>query len=274
MDSYARSPGDPSSLQVVRSAAGTALPTRRNNAQEGCRRCGCHRWSGSRGCRHGRRRRWCQGAAIGSPGVLSGNVVQVPVHIPVNVCGNTINVIGLLNPPSATPASTPDASEVFGPGAHSSAPGPPGFQAWNHIFRHTRRGSLDGRAVERRPNVHTRGRVQMRRPAQVTRKTLITMAAAGGVLALGGGYAHADSGAKGHAANSPGLLSGNTVQAPVDAPVNVCGNSVTVVGASTPSSGTTAPTSRTSRSRTRRPTRATTNRATTTLGTPVTRQPR
>ncbi|MEU4653623.1 chaplin [Streptomyces sp. NPDC023723] len=39
-----------------------------------------------------------QGAAIGSPGVLSGNVVQVPVNIPVNVCGNTINVIGLLNP--------------------------------------------------------------------------------------------------------------------------------------------------------------------------------
>ncbi|MFE3863186.1 chaplin [Streptomyces goshikiensis] len=38
------------------------------------------------------------GVAIGSPGVLSGNVVQVPVHIPVNVCGNTVNVIGLLNP--------------------------------------------------------------------------------------------------------------------------------------------------------------------------------
>ncbi|MDH6140651.1 chaplin [Kitasatospora acidiphila] len=39
-----------------------------------------------------------EGAAVGSPGVLSGNVVQVPVHIPVNVCGDTINVIGLLNP--------------------------------------------------------------------------------------------------------------------------------------------------------------------------------
>ncbi|GGZ27244.1 chaplin [Streptomyces nitrosporeus] len=36
--------------------------------------------------------------AAGSPGVLSGNVVQVPVHIPVNVCGNSINIIGLLNP--------------------------------------------------------------------------------------------------------------------------------------------------------------------------------
>ncbi|MEU9336749.1 chaplin ChpG [Streptomyces sp. NPDC048290] len=39
-----------------------------------------------------------QGAAAHSPGVLSGNVVQVPVHVPVNVCGNTINVVGLLNP--------------------------------------------------------------------------------------------------------------------------------------------------------------------------------
>ncbi|MGW1708677.1 chaplin [Streptomyces sp. NPDC002206] len=38
------------------------------------------------------------GAANNSPGVLSGNVVQVPIHIPVNVCGNTLSVIGLLNP--------------------------------------------------------------------------------------------------------------------------------------------------------------------------------
>ncbi|MFI1964973.1 chaplin [Streptomyces pathocidini] len=36
--------------------------------------------------------------AAGSPGVLSGNVVQVPVNIPVNLCGNTISVIGILNP--------------------------------------------------------------------------------------------------------------------------------------------------------------------------------
>ncbi|MGW0625077.1 chaplin ChpH [Streptomyces sp. NPDC002758] len=35
-----------------------------------------------------------QGAAVHSPGVASGNVIQVPVH----VCGNTISVIGLLNP--------------------------------------------------------------------------------------------------------------------------------------------------------------------------------
>ncbi|MEU6481826.1 chaplin ChpH [Streptomyces sp. NPDC047017] len=39
-----------------------------------------------------------QGAAVQSPGVVSGNVIQVPVHVPVNICGNTISVIGLLNP--------------------------------------------------------------------------------------------------------------------------------------------------------------------------------
>ena len=41
-----------------------------------------------------------QGAAANSAGLLSGNVVQVPIHIPVNACGNTIGVIGLLNPAS------------------------------------------------------------------------------------------------------------------------------------------------------------------------------
>ncbi|MGX1669683.1 chaplin [Streptomyces sp. NPDC055400] len=39
-----------------------------------------------------------QGGAAGNPGIVSGNVVQIPIHVPVNVCGNTVTVIGLLNP--------------------------------------------------------------------------------------------------------------------------------------------------------------------------------
>ncbi|MGW7369339.1 chaplin [Streptomyces sp. NPDC054841] len=38
------------------------------------------------------------GATAQSPGVLSGNLVQAPVHVPVNLCGNTVDVVGLLNP--------------------------------------------------------------------------------------------------------------------------------------------------------------------------------
>lgn len=39
-----------------------------------------------------------QAAVVSSPGVASGNVVQAPVHVPVNACGNTVSVVGLLNP--------------------------------------------------------------------------------------------------------------------------------------------------------------------------------
>ncbi|WP_405874369.1 MULTISPECIES: chaplin ChpE [unclassified Streptomyces] len=38
------------------------------------------------------------GKAVGSPGVISGNLVQAPVHIPVNAVGNSVNVVGVLNP--------------------------------------------------------------------------------------------------------------------------------------------------------------------------------
>ena len=39
-----------------------------------------------------------EGAAVGSPGVASGNNIEVPVHVPVNLCGNSVNVVGLINP--------------------------------------------------------------------------------------------------------------------------------------------------------------------------------
>ncbi|MGW5649812.1 chaplin [Streptomyces humi] len=39
-----------------------------------------------------------QGAATNSPGAVSGNVIEVPVHVPVEVCGDTVDVIALLNP--------------------------------------------------------------------------------------------------------------------------------------------------------------------------------
>ncbi|MGQ4445226.1 LAXTG-anchored chaplin ChpC, partial [Streptomyces violaceoruber] len=72
---------------------------------------------------------------------------------------------------------------------------------------------------------------------QATRKGLMTMAAATGVIAAAGGAAHADSGAHGTSSGSPGVLSGNTVQAPVHVPVNVCGNTVDVVGVLNPAMG-------------------------------------
>ncbi|MGW4382645.1 chaplin [Kitasatospora sp. NPDC004531] len=39
-----------------------------------------------------------EGVAANSPGVLSGNQIQVPIHVPINLCGNSIDIIALLNP--------------------------------------------------------------------------------------------------------------------------------------------------------------------------------
>jgi hypothetical protein len=73
-----------------------------------------------------------EGVAAGSPGVVSGNEVQVPVHVPVNVCGNSVNGGGLLNPafgnscsnggtmtpaPPVTPPTTPPVTELPPPPA-------------------------------------------------------------------------------------------------------------------------------------------------------------
>jgi hypothetical protein len=105
------------------------------------------------------------GSAAGSPGAVSGNTVQSPVHVPVNVCGNTVNVVGLLNPAAGTTCANEDDGRADRPGT-------------------------SGRAV-------------------------------------------AEAGEK----DSPGVVSGNGVQLPVDLPVNLTGNSVNVVGIGNPSTG-------------------------------------
>lgn len=41
---------------------------------------------------------FASGIAANSPGVLSGNLIQIPIGIPINICGNSANLIGALNP--------------------------------------------------------------------------------------------------------------------------------------------------------------------------------
>ncbi|MFF6838472.1 chaplin [Streptomyces tanashiensis] len=151
-----------------------------------------------------------QGAAVGSPGVGSGNTLQLPVHVPVNVCGNTVNVVGLLNPAAGNSCANRSArhetggygDEDGGGRTHKDEPGTPrgGEQAG---------GSHGGGS-------HGGG-------------------SHGGGSSNGGG-----STAETHAEGSPGVLSGNGIQLPIDLPVNVSGNSVNVVGIANPAIGNTA----------------------------------
>ncbi|MFD5593522.1 chaplin [Streptomyces griseorubiginosus] len=69
------------------------------------------------------------GTAAGSPGLVSGNVAQLPVHAPVNVCGNTVNVVGLLNPAAGNSCGDEDSGNedsgggVAGGGVSRGGPG-------------------------------------------------------------------------------------------------------------------------------------------------------
>ncbi|TKS96359.1 DUF320 domain-containing protein [Streptomyces lasalocidi] len=108
------------------------------------------------------------GTAVGSPGVLSGNNIQVPVSVPVNLCGNTINVVGLLNP------------------------------AVGNVCEHTDAATAHGAEID------------------------------------GGSHLSGETGAHSRVTDSPGVISGNSIQLPIDLPVNFSGNSVNAVAVGNP----------------------------------------
>ncbi|GGQ33955.1 chaplin [Streptomyces mutabilis] len=60
------------------------------------------------------------GSAAGSPGLISGNTVQLPVDVPVNVCGNTLNVVGLLSPAAGNSCADSGERGTAGKGKYSS----------------------------------------------------------------------------------------------------------------------------------------------------------
>lgn len=81
-----------------------------------------------------------QGGAAGSPGVASGNSVQVPVEVPINACGNTVDVIGVLNPAygnhCANVSGHPgggSGQSASGAAASGSAAGSPGVASGNNV---------------------------------------------------------------------------------------------------------------------------------------------
>ncbi|WP_438294696.1 chaplin family protein [Streptomyces sp. HUAS TT7] len=160
-----------------------------------------------------------QGSATNSPGVLSGNTVQVPVHVPVNACGNTVNVIGALNPAFANSCANKGGGHPGGGAVASGHTGnSPGVASGNTI-----QAPIDAPVNLCGNSVNVVG---------------VGNPAFGNDCAnKGGGHPGGGAVASGHTGNSPGVASGNTIQAPIDAPVNLCGNSVNVVGVGNPAFG-------------------------------------
>ncbi|WP_228022685.1 chaplin [Streptomyces acidicola] len=148
-----------------------------------------------------------KGVAEGSPGVLSGNTVQAPVHIPINVCGNTVEIVGVGN-------------SAFG---NSCA---------NESNESKSRDASRHGASERDGGKGARGPESAARPASHGSTGTSGTSAERGASeerAASGSDKPSGASAVGETRNSPGVGSGNLVQVPVDMPVNACGNTVDVL---------------------------------------------
>src|SRR5262245_6082621 len=150
------------------------------------------------------------GSPSGSPGLASGNALQIPVNAPLNICGNTTNVVAALNPAFGNTCAHGSGSQASpGASAQSSTDGSPGVVSGNNV------------------------QLPVNAPTNLCGNTIDVVAALN--PAFGNSCAHgpgsqaapgapADSSATG----SPGVVSGNSAQLPVNAPVNLCGNAIGV----------------------------------------------
>jgi LPXTG-motif cell wall-anchored protein len=180
-----------------------------------------------------------------SPGVLSGNSIQIPVDAPINVCGVTANVLGLLNPAAGNDcansggatASTSSAAHGTHSAPHSGSASTSTGGATAHGGASDSPGVLSGNNVQIPIHVpvnacgDTVNVVGLKNAALDNHCTNGGSATSGGAAGSGGATAH------GGASDSPGVLSGNNVQVPVDVPVNACGDTVNVVGLKNVASG-------------------------------------
>ncbi|MEU7023675.1 chaplin [Streptomyces sp. NPDC046203] len=222
-----------------------------------------------------------QGAAVGSPGVASGNTIQVPVNLQVNACGDTVDVVGALNPAFGTTcvngAATPAAPGGRGAGVAGRSAADHEAVGQGQVQVQGQDRQQAGQSQEQVGQDHVQDHVQVQNQGQEqagpgrgrTHKDLPGTPRTGSSSDHGsregngyGGSGYGESGYGGEEANggpsrcgsgngggasaeavaqgSPGVLSGNGIQVPVDVPVNVSGDSINVVGIGNPAFGTTS----------------------------------
>ncbi|MFG2500415.1 chaplin family protein [Streptomyces sp. NPDC048441] len=166
--------------------------------------------------------------ATDSPGILSGNSVQAPLDVPVNACGNTANTVAAANPTFGNScANSGDSSEE-----HTKAPQQEAEQRSAEQQPAEQQPAEQRSAPKHRAGKH-------RAPEQ---RAVRTDDGGSGYGDSGGSpatdtHSGSQSRAEGDASHSPGVLAGNNLQAPVQAPLNLCGNTVDVIAALNPAFG-------------------------------------
>ena len=157
----------------------------------------------------------------GNLSLLSGNTVNAPISAPVNLCGVSLAVLGFANSGCAGGA-TSNVSDVGGGSDNGNVTGNNNLSLGSGNTVNTPVSApvnicgISG-AVAGYANSHCKG------------------GATSTISGVGGGSGHSGSHSGSHNGNVTGnfnvpVLSGNTVNAPVSAPVNICGISLALLG--------------------------------------------
>jgi hypothetical protein len=154
------------------------------------------------------------GGASHSPGVASGNLIQIPIDAPINLCGNDISVVGILDSAFGNQCANADGGN--GATAAGGAKDSPGVGSGNLI-----QVPIDTPINLCGNDVSGVG---------IGDKAVDNTCVNGGGQGGQGGQGANTSSANGGSHGSPGIGSGNTVQLPINAPINVCGDQVSGIG--------------------------------------------
>ncbi|MFJ8540628.1 chaplin family protein [Streptomyces sp. NPDC093586] len=170
------------------------------------------------------------GSTEDASGIASGNNVQAPIDVPVNVCGNTVGVLAALNDAYGNSCGNVSHSGKSGSTAGAEAVGhteeASGIASGNnvqvpvHVPVNVCGNSVDVVAALNSAHDNACGNVS---------HTAASSTSSYGDSAYGDSAYGAE--AVGHTEEASGIASGNSIQVPVHVPLNVCGNTVDVLAA-------------------------------------------
>ncbi|HET6211976.1 MAG TPA: chaplin family protein [Micromonosporaceae bacterium] len=136
----------------------------------------------------------------GNAGVLNGTQVYAPIQVPLNVCGNAIGVLGNAH---ASCDGGATATQGAGKAKHGKH------------YGEAARIESDMEAPHTQPQRTKPGYPKVKPPARSHGQ---------------GKHGTRDSGPALDSHGNAGILNGTQVYAPIQAPINVCGNAVAVLG--------------------------------------------
>ena len=163
-----------------------------------------------------------------SPGILSGNTVQIPIYLGLNLCSNQVDAAAIHNDVAGSTCGGSGAAGGSNAGSSATA-------STTHSG-----GILSGNTVQAPINI----------PINACGNQVVAIGShnkvGGGTCGTGGGSGSGgNSGGSSATAvtdHSGGILSGNIIQAPVNVPVNACGDQVNVIAIKDKTGGTSCET--------------------------------